>query len=482
MQGFILYGFLQMFFLTSVFASPPPKHLRDVHATRPIGEVFGKLKNTAIQKSPDLAQAQATLSQKKAQVYTSLTRWFPHLDFELSRTKSKDYSLSTSGALGTQAARFTPEEVNRSRFSFDLTMPVYKRSVQLGLEKSYAEKELAELDFQIKFQEFNWKLHSLFGNYLLQLYKLAIIKKSIEIANTNQKEAKLRFDLGQRTKIDVLKADTNVLSLESKKLQYEQDYALAQSQLLEDTGLTSLEFSELDIQKLYVTEEDYVHILNEFTVFESHLENLKEFLGSNGEAILTEKQKTLIEQHIAQTSAIYKNHLSNQDLSDVLAKEKMSQEWPELLVQGSVYKQGPDWEDIKKSQDRSYSIALVLRIPLFSGGSLISSYLEQSYSFVANEVKTQKNILQLKNEVENDLFQIHTSRKLLESQAINLNQNEELVRLSQKSYQLGKATFLELLTNQNDLMEAKLGLAQTKVNLSVLLRKFTWKLGIPFYE
>ena len=188
--------------------------------------------------------------------------------------------------------------------------------------------------------------------------------------------------------------------------------------------------------------------------------------------------KPELEHQIVNSSPVYQRYTFEEELRHRQAKNAFAQEWPELLVKGSLNKQAQSWNDAFTGENHSYSAALVLNIPLFSGGSLISSYSEAMKAQHASELKAETEILHFKNEIENERLQMEALKTSLEAQKIALTQNDEIVRLSFKSYQLGKATMLELLGSQNELIDSKLIVAKTKLDLATLARRFAWNLGV----
>ncbi|MGK5085969.1 TolC family protein, partial [Bdellovibrionota bacterium FG-2] len=113
----------------------------------------------------------------------------------------------------------------------------------------------------------------------------------------------------------------------------------------------------------------------------------------------------------------------------------------------------------------------------FSGGSTISTYLEQLHAQKAAATKLRKDADHLRAEVENQLNQIRALKLQLDSQQVALAQHEEIVRLSQKSYQLGKMNLSEVLASQNDLFDTKVGLMKTRLDLGAVARQCAWNLG-----
>ncbi|MEK6705898.1 MAG: TolC family protein [Bdellovibrionota bacterium] len=428
----------------------------------PVTEIYARIRTHTLENAPDIRSAKATLGQKQAGLYTSWTRWLPRADVQLSQSRIQDFSILTGGSLGS-ATPFTPTEVSLSRWALNINVPIYRRSVHAGLLQAYAEKSFFEENLNIKTSEVQWKLRSLFGAYLFQTYKFLSLGKSTEFAETSLKEAKLRFELGERTKVDVLRAEANLSSLVAKALSAEQESTAALTAMFEYAGL--------DRQDLKISSEDaFQDAINEFSNIEELFKILNQYIADGNIAGMGER--------IARLSPLYRNYLSNESLADSRARSATVQEWPELILQGSINKQAQTWGEAFSPDNRSRSISVVLSVPIFSGGSLFSTTKEQNRMNEVSRIKTDSDIMHLKSELEEDITRIMAMKKALQSHTLNLAKNEELVRLSQNSYRLGKTTLLELQAAQNDLLDAKVTLAETKINLSVLLRKFAWNLGV----
>ena len=426
----------------------------------------------AREKSPEIGQARALLGEKRAAHYTSITKWMPRLDFQLSQSDTLDFSLVQSGALGTLAQSgfsFSPVETPLMKWSLNLSMPIYRRSVHVGLEEASAQMDLADSQFESKMSELEWRMHSLFSAYLLDLYRDATIQTSIDIAQSNLREAKLRFELGQRTRVDVLRSESNLVSLQSRKISYQTDKDSDLSAFLNYSGLSGADLRSAGTDQLLSNESEITQAIDQFT----ELGRLARSLEGRLEPPAPEEPGPLDQ------SPSFRNIRLSEDLSVTQARNAMAQEFPELLLQGSLSKEGPHWDDAFSSGSQSHSIAVVLNVPLFTGGSTLSTYYEKINAQAAARTKGESDLLQLKNDIEKDRNQIKTLRKSVESLSLNLSQNDELVRLSFKSYQLGKSTLVEVLSSQNDLLDSKFNLAKAKLDLSTVSRRLAWNLGIP---
>lgn len=431
-----------------------------------ITEIFNQLKKRATQQSYEIQMAQEQLNQSSSKVYTNWTHWIPHLDFQMAQTRSKDYSFLSSGALGNLPFNFTPEAVSVSRWELDLTAPLFRRSVLLGIETSNAENDLNQTKLNSKIAELDWRMHSHLGNFLFQFYKELTLKTSFEIATQNLKEAQLRFNLGQKTKVDVLRAEANLTSIQAKRYSIQQDKENSLNQFLEYTGLTPSEFSSVGIEKLTTDEAKTQEIIDQFSDISAYYSQIKDISGQK------------LDEQVSSSSPTYKTLMSESEMNDLQSQSLMSQEWPELVFKGTINQQGNNWSEAFSANRTSYSASIALSIPLFSGGSLLSTYHEKFHAQKANQIKHEKDILNFLNQVKMEKVQIQTLLSTLESQKLILSQNEEILRLSFKSYQLGKATTLELLNSQDALIDAKLNLAKTKLDLAALTRQFAYHLGV----
>lgn len=442
-----------------------------------IAQVYSRIKEAATRKSFEIRTAQASVNQANARHYTAVSRWFPSIDLLLSQSHSRDFSVLTSGALGELGVEvFTPETVSLSRWEFVFDVPVYRRSVQVGVQQRWAEKELEQSRLYLRKTEVDWKLHELLGDYLLQRYRQATLQNSIDLAKTNRREAELRFDLGQKTKVDVLRARANVISLESQRILYEQQVVTALSELMEFSGLSRGELQSTGLEALMKSEDSIFEAINRFSESGKNLETVQTYLKETPGK--EEAVTSGVVKQVVHSSEVYRSFLAEEEVNIANARSVTAQEYPEVSFQGSLSKQSLDWARALESGNRSYSVALLVKIPLFSGGSGFSNRAEKKNASLTSALKTEKEIMDFGNQLEADRIQILSLVKALEAQKLNREQNEEILRLAIKSYQLGKGTMVELLDSQDDLIASKVDLAKTKLDLAVAIRRFAWNLGL----
>ena len=152
-------------------------------------------------------------------------------------------------------------------------------------------------------------------------------------------------------------------------------------------------------------------------------------------------------------------------------------EWPELKIQGTFSNAAGTFEDSFLHPTSSHTVAIVLSIPIWGGGSLISSNFAQYFAKKQLEYSIHRERMQLRNNFENTFQKIKTAQTLVESLSLNVSQFEELFKLTSKSYQLGKSTLFELLDVQDNLLDSKINLAQNKILLFSLTENYIWQTG-----
>lgn len=394
--------------------------------------------------APDLKSARALDSQKSAENYTRLTTHLPNAALRIR--KEKDFFEERNAqlrALGIITAE--------SSWSINYEWSLINLAQIDRTRKSFTDQDIAELDVAVKEKEFPIAFNTHILNYLLAKYKSAAIANSLKKAETGKKEAKLGFDLGQKTKIDVLRSDANLVSLTSKKTTFIDEEQTARSRLLEFSGLDA-------------TDLTFLQPLDEESILDL-IDTLSDVDEDHEKATLTKSPQ-------------YKR-LEMEEKSNRLALSEITRlEYPDLSIQGSYLSAGENFDQSLHNPRRNHTVALVLNIPLFSGGSFASTHFEKYFAKKQLEYTVNRQKLELENILNNTLIKIEALETLVASLSLNVSQFEELYRLTTKSYQLGKSSLFELLEVQDDLLDSKMALAQNKINLYSLSQNYKWQAGL----
>nr|BDT29117.1 TolC family protein [Bacteriovorax sp. HI3] len=407
-------------------------------------ENFRSLQEKSKDISPELKTVRAFRSQKKAENYTRFTSHLPNVNLVLKR--EKDFFEDKNAAL-----RALGIGVLNSSWAIQYEWSLVNLNQIQNTRKSFAEKDKSDIDVEIKESEYPIQFTTYFLNYLLAKYKTAAVENSLKKAETGKKEAQLGFDLGQKTKIDVLRSDANLVSLTSKKTSYIEEEQNAKNRFVEYSGL---EQKDLDFVS-NLSEEQILELINSLS------------------SVAAKKEVPNLSASPKYQSLQMEEKINRMALSDFTRNE-----YPDLRIQGSYTNAADSWDGTLHNPTRSHTVALVLTIPLFNGGSFASSHFEKYFAKKQIEYSIGLKKQQLENDLNTTLIRINALETLVSSLTLNVSQFEELYRLTSKSYQLGKSSLFELLEVQDDLLDSKINLAQNKIQFYTLSQNYLWQAGL----
>ena len=415
--------------------------------SQPINNLVEKingLESQARTLCPELQTTRALFNQKKAESFTRFTDFVPQA--QLGVRKDKDFFEERNAYL--RSLGLSPKT---SSWNIDYQWSLINYSRFQNARKTFTEKNQSELALLNKEKEFPISFRTHLLNFLLSSYKKAAVENSLKRAETGKKEAKLGFELGQKTKIDVLRSEANMVMLDSKKMGFIDEEQNAKSKFIEFSGLNLSDISFL----ANLDENSILELINSLSP--THVD---------ADAPNLEKSPLLADLNY-QTK-----------INSLAVKQLTSMQYPELKVVGSFSNSADNFNDSLYRPYRTHSVAIVLSIPLFGGGNFISSHFEEYFAAKQNEYSMNLKKLETINLLSNTQIKIKALEKQVASLAINVNQFEELYRLTQKSYQLGKSTLSELLEVQDNLLDSKISLAQTKINYYTLSQNYLWQAGL----
>ena len=405
---------------------------------------FESLKEKSRELSPELKTVRAYRSQKKAQSYSRVTSHLPNVN--LTVRKEKDFfeaknaplralgigTLNTSWGLGYEWSLINFSQIDSTR-------------------KVFSEQDKSEIDAQIKENEYPVIFTTYFLNYLLAKYKTAAVENSLKKAETGKKEAQIGFEIGQKTKIDVLRSEANLVSLNSKKTTFTEEEQNTKNRFVEYSGLNA-------------TEVDFINNLSEAEILD--------LINQLSDSIARKDPPNL------NSSLNYQSLILDEKINKLGLSEITRFEYPDLKLQGSYSNSGDSLDDTLHRPSRTHTVALILTIPLFNGGSLASTNFEKYFAKKQVEYTIGLKKLQLENDLNTTLIKINALETLINSLTLNVSQFEELYKLTSKSYQLGRSTLFELLEVQDDLLDSKINLAQNKIQFYTLSQNYLWQAGL----
>jgi outer membrane protein TolC len=405
---------------------------------------INELQEKSRELSPELKSVRAFKSQKSAESYTKLTTFLPQANLIVK--KEKDFFEERNATL-----RALGINTSDSTWGIDYSWTLLNYGAIQNARKSFTEQDKAELEVAIKEREYSISFNTNVLTYLLATYKKAAVENSLKKADAGKREAEIGFKIGQKTKLDVLRTQANMVSLESKKTSFVDEEQNTRSTLLETSGLSSEDLAFLD----NLSEEETLALISTLSKSVSS-KNLPDFNKSP-------QLKNLA----------YEEKINTLALSGLTANQ-----YPDLKIVGTYTNSGDTFSQTLHTPYRTHAIALVLTIPIFSGGSFTSSHFERYFAGKQIEYTIGQRKLQLQNQLNNTLTKVNALESLVNSLTINVSQYEELYRLTLKSYQLGRSTLIELLEVQDNLLDSKINLAQQKIQFYTLSQNYLWQAGL----
>ena len=471
----ILLTFLLL--VASVSAKTLASTPEDTKATQPSSQntepdilnLYQALFTQTWEQSPDIQVARQLKEQKSAEEHTALAKRFsPQLDFEITQKYFLNNDYSSEEIVGTETP-FTDDK-NVTDWNFTLDIPLYRRPLSLSIDIAGLEYELTLNNLEINTRELDSLLHELLGQYMVASYNLHNLQNSILVSNEHVGKIQRGYDLRDQTKLALLRAQANLKELEARQDLNKQKRDTAFRALLDQTAIPEDDPIWLWLSELLNDEKRTAGCINTFSAVDLSTETMQAFLDKDA-------KNDSLRQFFLDNSLLYKKILLERELGTTKAKKHTQQEWPELSIRGDFARK----EDTRLDEySGEGSVGLVLNIPLFSGGTSGSTSQTQDNASRISYIEEQSAVLKRLNSISNKKKTIISLQNIFKNQQIHLQQQQEIVTLSLKSYQIKQTSMQDLLTSKNRLIDAKNLLMQTTVDLGIILRQLAWELGAPF--
>ncbi len=444
----------------------------DTTLTEPgILDIFHVLFQKSYDAGPEIRIARARKEQKSAQRYSAWARRLaPAVDARLSHTHEfhQDAADTVTATETDQSQPFTDGD-DYQDWQFTLDLPLYRRSVSVKVDIAEADERLAATDLLIKTEELDLQLRELLGKYLLATYRLLNLRNSILLSRKHVEKIRKGYELRDQTRLQLLRAQANLKELEARRDLDEQRREAALRELLDFTGLRQNAKIIQRLNKLVVNEVATAGAINSLAGLDQAYKRINRFVDLADDAVLR--------RQFFKHSVLCKKINQEQKLAKEKALLNTANEWPDLAVRG-LYERKTDTRFDEFDGDGS--LAVVLSVPLFSGGTFFSTGKTQAMAEHIADVEQYADLQKTIHAMENNKRLIRSLHSVLERQEILLRQQEEIVILSLKSYAIKQTSMQDLLTSKNRLIDAKNALMETINTLGSLYRQFAWQLGVPY--
>ena len=439
-------------------------------------KVYKALFTKTWEQSPEIQAARKLFEQKTSERYTAWAeRLSPQLDLEISQKHFFNKDLDSENNTSANSVEPPIEEEytdgkDITDWQLDMDIPVYKRPLSLAVDVAELELSMARNNLEIRTRELDARLHELLSNYMVACYKRLNIQNSIVISTEHVQKIQRGYELRDQTKLALLRAEANLKELEARVDLNEQRRDATFRELLDFTAIPESSPTWFWLNELLDSEERTAGCINSFSDLENSLQQMEVFLA---ESVTDEMLRNMF----VENSLLYTQIILTRNLEKAKAEKYTQGEYPSLYVRGELDRK----EDTRfKDYSGEGSIGLVLSIPLFTGGTLFSNIKTKDMAAQIASINEHSNVLRTFNSIANKKKSIKSLEQVHEKQLVHLQQQQEIVRLSLKSYQIKQTSMQDLLTSKNRLIDAKNLLMRTTADLGILLRQFAWEIGTPF--
>ncbi len=449
-------------------ASRGPESLRQ----QEILSLYCTLFTRAWNESPEIQMARTLQKQKYSERYSAwANRFSPQLDFEISQ---KRFFNQDEDATASEDELLTEEEYKDGEdvtdWQFDLDLPLYKRSLSVAMDIATLEYTIASNNLAIKTQELDTTLYQLLSNYMVACYQLLNIKNSIVLSSEHVQKIQRGFELRDQTKLALLRAQANLKELEAREELNEQKRDTTFRELLDFTAIPEPDPIWSQLGELLRSEGRVAGCINSLADLPRAMDELQLFLSNS----TTDND---LQDSFVANSLLYKQVILERDLGKSKAQKYTQSEFPSLSIQGELTRK----DDTRFNEySGEGSIGLVLTVPLFSGGTLVSTFHTTNMATELALIQEHSTLLRSIHSIANKKKSIISLKNVFSKQVEHLQQQQEIVRLSLKSYQIKQTSMQDLLTSKNSLIDAKNLLMRTTADLGILLRQFAREIGSPF--
>lgn len=430
-------------------------------------EIYNTLFQLSLNSAPGIQIARRSKTQKSSQRYTATAqRYVPSIDVKLSQVRDI-YNHGTTSTSENDTSEY--DDWNHTDWDINLDLPLFRKPLSVALQIAKTEEKIAENILQITNHELDLTLKELLGNYLVSTYRLFNIRNSIKLSSGHVAKVYRGYELRDQTKLQLLRAQANLKDLETRLDLADQDQETAFRSILDFTGLQENNPIFNKLNQLLMDEIRTAGCINTLSAIEESYKGIRHFFEiKKSQNLFTYfKTNSLLYQKIA---------LEKVEAID-RAKEFTQDEWFDVSFQAQYESQDAS---IFSGKDSEKSLALVLSVPVFSGGTIISNKATRETAELIASTKEIAEIRAQFHAIENSKKLITSLQNVLAKQQINLEQQQEIVVLSLKSYQIKQTSMQDLLTSQNKLIDIKNGLIETTNRLGHQVRQFAWLIGAPY--
>jgi len=383
-----------------------------------------------------LQNSRQNIEKAEKDVELSGRGYYPTANLQSSYSRSEEQDVEVDNPF----AEFMTPDPENYRTSLSLNQPLYLGGrVRIGNDISELGLEMSRIDYQ---KQLNQSLFNLVQSYygVLQAEGMVEIRQNaLDVVNEHLRIVKVNNEAGTSLRQDLLQTQIEQRKAEEDLIAAENQLQIARKRLAQLLGDSSQNYSVSTPAKNPEPETELEELIN------IALENRAELSSLEINQQILEKQKEL-------EGNPYR---------------------PQVALNGSYNWQGSELD----FSDGSWNITLSGSIPLYDGGK--ANLNEAKNEIESSNLQNSKVDLEesVKIEIEDTLLSLKHSEEMIKLEQLSLENAEENLELTNKSYQAGIGTNIDVINAQTAFKQAQISLLQAEYNYEINLYKLLYNTG-----
>ncbi len=401
----------------------------------------------ALEQNPFHQGTKEKEAQARGLVREAAAGFFPSLNVQGTDTLDEKLFVLEfpSFVPGEPPQRIKVDFTRDYQFSINLSLPLYAGGrMTSGYRQASHNLRATQETIRLSRHETIFQVKQAFYGYLLAREFVQVAEESLSLAESFLKNVRNLYDVGMASRLDLLQAEVRVANLKPQ---------LIRSRNTLDVSLLGLKTAVgIDLETPVRIEGDLTY------------------------APLEADTESAVAEALAQRPEILGlDHQSR--MAGEMLKMARAAHLPTLAIGGAYNLWADRFNFNRGTWQNYYSINLVLTLPIFNGFQTQAKIAQSKAALREIEWNRKGLVETVKFEVRQAVLNYEQARETLSSQAKNVEQAQEAVRIAELNYSEGLATNLDVSATQLALSEARVNLSQALYDCVISLAQLEKAVG-----
>jgi len=399
-----------------------------------------------LENNRQLQNSRQNIDKAQKDVELSGRGYYPTANLQTSYTKMESgqpiptgfYRIDPNLNIVAPVTQEGPDDSYRT--SLSLNQPLYLGGrVRIGKDISELGLELSKIEYQKQLDQSLFNLVQAYYGVLQAQGMVEIRQNALDVVNEHLRIVKVNYEAGASLRQDLLQTQIEQRKAEEDLTAAENQLQIARKRLAQLLGDSSKNYAVSTPKKNPDPETELDKLIN--TALEKRAE------------------------------------LSSLEINQQILKKQMELEGnpyrPQIALNGSYNWQGSELD----FSDGSWNVTLNGSISLYDGGK--ANLKEDKKKIEINNLQNSKADLleSIKIEIEDTLLSLKHSAEMIKLEQLSLENAEENLELTNKSYQAGIGTNIDVINAQTAYKQAQISLLQAEYNYEINLYKLLYNTG-----